>query len=337
MSPGDTVATERVGRRVRVEVLHVHGCPHYAAVLALVERVRAELGIDTELRSTLVGDHQAAERVGFPGSPTVRVDGRDVDPAAAAIRVSSLACRLYRHEHGLSGQPAERWIRDALLAADPPAGKQQGRATMSSTPDLGSGTAFEHALLATAFGLLLADGRPVSPARLAAALASDPSQVTGTLARLDQQGRVRLDPAGAVTGSHGLSVAPTRHELLFHEESGEQRRFWTWCAWDAVGILAALEASGRVRSTSPSSGAPVEVTFHRGSLSRADPALVVFFADADCCGTDSVVDQWCPLVNFFEHADAAKAWAAKHGVRGTAVPLAEATDRGKDAWTRWVA
>jgi hypothetical protein len=205
---------------------------------------------------------------------------------------------------------------------------------MSSTPDLGSGTAFEHALLATAFGLLLGDGRPVIPARLAAALASDPDQVNRALARLDHQGRVGLTAAEAVTGSHGLSVTPTRHELLLHEDSGEQRRFWTWCAWDAVGILAALEASGQVRSTSPASGAPVEVTFHRGSIYRADPALVVFFADADCCG--SVVEQWCPLVNFFEHAGAAKAWAAEHGVRGTAVPLAEATDRGKDAWTQWV-
>jgi hypothetical protein len=208
---------------------------------------------------------------------------------------------------------------------------------MSSSPDLGSGTAFEHALLAAAFGLLLADGRPVSPARLAAALASDPGQVTRTLARLDRQGRVRLDVAGAVTGSHGLSVTPTRHELVFHEDSGEQRRFWTWCAWDAVGILAALEASGRVRSVSPASGAPVEVTFHGGSPSRADPALVVFFADADCCGQGSVVEQWCPLVNFFEHADAARAWAVERGVRGTAVGLAEATDRGKEAWTRWIA
>lgn len=117
MSPGDTVATEREERQPRIEVLYVHGCPHYPAVLALVERVRAELGIEAELRTILVGDHQAAERAGFPGSPTVRVDGRDVDPDAAATRASSLACRLYRHEHGLAGQPAERWVRDALLAA----------------------------------------------------------------------------------------------------------------------------------------------------------------------------------------------------------------------------
>jgi hypothetical protein len=110
----------------RIEVLYVHDCPHYTGTLALVERVRAALGIDADLRTTLIGDHDAAERARFPGSPTVRVDGRDVDPAAAATRAPSLACRLYRHEHGLAGQPAERWIRDALLAA---AGRPDARPT----------------------------------------------------------------------------------------------------------------------------------------------------------------------------------------------------------------
>jgi hypothetical protein len=43
------------------------------------------------------------------------------------------------------------------------------------------------------------------------------------------------------------------------------------------------------------------------------------------------------LVNFFEHHDAATAWAMEHGVHGTAVPLAEATNRGKAAWRRWIA
>ncbi len=57
------------------------------------------------------------------------------------------------------------------------------------------------------------------------------------MAQLDRQGRVRLDLAGAVTGSHGLSVIPTRYELLFHEESGSSsasgqgRDAWTqWVA-----------------------------------------------------------------------------------------------------------
>jgi len=219
-------------------------------------------------------------------------------------------------------------------------------------PDLGGGPAFEHTLLARAFHLLLDDGRPVSRARLAQALASEPKRVEQALELLDRQGRIRRDPTGAVTGSHGLSVTPTPHELTLEQKPGQERRYWTWCAWDAVGILAALDASGRIRSTSPSSGRPIQLAFHHGSPQRADPDLVVFLADTDCCvpatntggdsgdsgccGSGSVIDQWCPLVNFFEHADAAQAWAAAHGVRGTTVPLAEAASQGKAAWRRWV-
>jgi alkylmercury lyase len=217
-------------------------------------------------------------------------------------------------------------------------------------PDLGGGPAFEHALLARAFHLLLDDGRPVSAARLAEAVVGDLDRVAGTLALLDRQGRIRRDQTGAVTGSHGLSLTPTSHELILEHRNGQARRYWTWCAWDAVGILAALDASGQIRSTSPSSGAPIQLDFHHGQPRDLDPELVVFFADtdccapasgaddgSDCCGSGSVIDQWCPLVNFFEHADAAQAWAAEHGVRGTAVPLVEATEKGKTAWLRWIA
>jgi Alkylmercury lyase len=217
-------------------------------------------------------------------------------------------------------------------------------------PDLGGGPALEHTLLARAFHLLLDDRRPVSAARLAQALAGDLDQVEGTLAGLDQQGRIRRDQSGAVTGSHGLSLTPTPHELLLEDHNGQEQRYWTWCAWDAVGILAALDASGRIRSTSPSSGAPIQLDFHHGRLRQDDSKLVVFFADTDCCtpatstgddpdrcGSGSVIDNWCPLVNFFEHADAAKAWAAEQSVGGTAVPLAEATAQGRAAWRRWIA
>jgi len=216
-------------------------------------------------------------------------------------------------------------------------------------PDLGGGPALEHALLARAFHLLLGDGRPVNTARLAETLACDPDQVERALVRLDRQGCIRRDQTGAVTGSHGLSLTPTPHELILEQEPGRERRYWTWCAWDAVGILAALDASGRIRSTDPASGSPIQLDFHRGSPRQAHPDLVVFFADTDCCtpatntgddpdccGSGSVIDDWCPLVNFFQHAHTVQAWAAEHGVCGTAVPLTEATRQGKAAWRRWI-
>jgi hypothetical protein len=105
------------GRRPVIEVLYVEDCPHYPATLALVERVRAELGIDTELRTSLIVDQAAAERARFPGSPTVRVDGHDVEPGSEPASEYIVACRLYRLEHRFAGQLEERWLREALLRA----------------------------------------------------------------------------------------------------------------------------------------------------------------------------------------------------------------------------
>jgi len=109
--------TNRPRRRPVIDVLYVQDCPHYQETLAMVERIRAELGIDTELHSTLVIDQVAADRVGFPGSPTVRVDGHDVEPGSEPATEYVAGCRLYRLEHRFAGQPEERWIRQALLEA----------------------------------------------------------------------------------------------------------------------------------------------------------------------------------------------------------------------------
>jgi hypothetical protein len=100
-----------------VEVLYVPDCPHYPGALALVQRVLAELGIGAEVRSTLIGDQAAAERTRFAGSPTVRVDGRDVEPGSDPSAEIVVGCRLYRLEHRLTGQPADAWVRAALLRA----------------------------------------------------------------------------------------------------------------------------------------------------------------------------------------------------------------------------
>jgi hypothetical protein len=113
-------ATERSGHHPIIEVLYVQDCPHYPATLALVERVRAGLGIDTELRTSLIVDQAAADQARFPGSPTVRVDGRDVEPGSEPATEHLVGCRLYRLEHRFAGQPEERWVREALLRAAGP-------------------------------------------------------------------------------------------------------------------------------------------------------------------------------------------------------------------------
>lgn len=104
-------------RRPLVEILYFEGCPNHEAAQALVERVAAELRVEHELTLVCIPDPEAAEERRFLGSPTVRVDGRDVEPGAEERDDYVLACRVYRVERGLSGQPDPDWIREALSRA----------------------------------------------------------------------------------------------------------------------------------------------------------------------------------------------------------------------------
>lgn len=100
-----------------VEILYFDGCPNYASARALVERVSDELGLRTEIQMVEILDPETAERLRFLGSPTIRVDGRDVEPGAETLEHFTLACRVYRNGSALSGLPDERWLRQALTSA----------------------------------------------------------------------------------------------------------------------------------------------------------------------------------------------------------------------------
>lgn len=104
-------------RQPRVEILYFEGCPNHEAARALVDRIAAELQIEPEIDVVEVPDAEAAAQRRFLGSPTVRVDGRDVEPGAEGRSDFVFSCRVYRTERGFSGQPDAEWIREALLEA----------------------------------------------------------------------------------------------------------------------------------------------------------------------------------------------------------------------------
>lgn len=61
-----------------------------------------------------VPDDEQAQRERFLGSPTIRVDGRDIEPGAAARTDYGLKCRIYQTPAGLSGLPPDEWLVDVL-------------------------------------------------------------------------------------------------------------------------------------------------------------------------------------------------------------------------------
>ena len=99
---------------MRIEFLYWEGCASHPAARALLDEVLAERGLEPELEVREIVSQEEAERVGFAGSPTILVDGRDVDPAGASAP-AALACRIYRRPDGsLSGTPSREQLEEAL-------------------------------------------------------------------------------------------------------------------------------------------------------------------------------------------------------------------------------
>ena len=107
----------------RVEILCFDGCPNVQPTIDRVRSVAARLGVEIELRSVRVESPDHALRERFLGSPTVRVNGIDVEPSARDRSDFGLSCRVY----GGGAIPPETMIATAL----------QGSAAASSTSQAG--------------------------------------------------------------------------------------------------------------------------------------------------------------------------------------------------------
>jgi hypothetical protein len=99
---------------VQVELLYWRGCPSYPEAKALLEQVLAERGIEAGVDMREVMSQEDAEALRFPGSPTIRIDGRDIDPRGAASP-PALNCRIYLLPDGrVSPVPTRETIEEAL-------------------------------------------------------------------------------------------------------------------------------------------------------------------------------------------------------------------------------
>lgn len=97
---------------MRVEVLFVPGCPNYEPALERLKRVLVSEGLDVEVYGVPVNAGQDATALMFPGSPTIRIDGEDVE--LTQTNAPGLTCRLYANRTGV---PSEETLRLAVSRA----------------------------------------------------------------------------------------------------------------------------------------------------------------------------------------------------------------------------
>lgn len=105
---------------MQIEVLYFEDCPNHLPTVERINAVLREEGCRADVREVLVPDATTAARVRFLGSPTVRVNGIDIEPAARDRRDFGLMCRRYA-----SGVPSHELILAAVRSASNEGGRQQ--------------------------------------------------------------------------------------------------------------------------------------------------------------------------------------------------------------------
>ena len=81
--------------RKKVEVLYFKGCPNHQQTVELAREIVTELGVDVAVEQVEVRTLEDAARLRFLGSPSVHVDGVDIEAAARASTAYAFACRTY--------------------------------------------------------------------------------------------------------------------------------------------------------------------------------------------------------------------------------------------------
>ena len=97
-----------------IEILYFDECPNVKVTVDRLESILSEAGLQTAITFTRVSNVETARSVRFLGSPSVRVNGIDVEPTTRSRQDYGLMCRRYS---GGGGAPSEVLIRSAVTEA----------------------------------------------------------------------------------------------------------------------------------------------------------------------------------------------------------------------------
>ena len=101
---------------MKVEVLYVAECPSHPAAMKLVRDVLNSEGVAVEVGEVLIKDNCMATKLAFSGSPTIRINGRDVAGEPSQAKAFALSCRLYPGSAEI-GLPRVEMVRRAIVEA----------------------------------------------------------------------------------------------------------------------------------------------------------------------------------------------------------------------------
>ncbi|HXJ03468.1 MAG TPA: hypothetical protein VNH65_00095 [Candidatus Acidoferrum sp.] len=99
---------------MNIDLLYVANCPNHPVALERLRAILSAASIHTRVNEVLVRDADMAQSLKFPGSPTIRVNGQDVEPPIGRAASFGLMCRLYPDG---GGAPSQDRLRAAIEKA----------------------------------------------------------------------------------------------------------------------------------------------------------------------------------------------------------------------------
>lgn len=102
---------------MKVEILVFDGCPNAKGAEQLVHAAMKELNVAADIEVVKVIDNEDAVAKRFLGSPSIRIDGKDLEVEEDESTQYSMRCRVYRHGESQSGVPSLDLLRAKISEA----------------------------------------------------------------------------------------------------------------------------------------------------------------------------------------------------------------------------
>jgi Domain of unknown function (DUF2703) len=100
---------------MKIELLYFEGCPNHIPAMEILRETLKSLGRRDGIHEIEVRTQAEAEAIRFVGSPSIRINGSDIEPWARTAKSFGLSCRTYVDDSRRGGVPSRDLLRGAIM------------------------------------------------------------------------------------------------------------------------------------------------------------------------------------------------------------------------------
>lgn len=100
---------------MKIEVLYFEGCPNHVPTMHVLRETLDSLGQQDQIHEVEISSQAEAEAIRFVGSPSIRINGSDIEPWARTTKKFGLSCRTYVTGSHRGGVPSREMLRRTIM------------------------------------------------------------------------------------------------------------------------------------------------------------------------------------------------------------------------------